>query len=83
MTRHDLQKLIIEALEALNRKAFILDICKYIWDNHKNELQSSGNLFYTWQYDVRWAGQQLRNKGILQPADKNNREWKLSPSETK
>ena len=65
MTRVELPDLVIEALKALGGKARIVPICKYIWENHQEALSNSGDLFYTWQYDVRWAGQQLRDSGIL------------------
>jgi hypothetical protein len=27
----------------------------------------SGDFFFTWQYDIRWAAQTLRDKGALKP----------------
>ena len=27
----------------------------------------SGDLFYTWRYDIRWAAQTLRDSGVLKP----------------
>ena len=60
---------VVEALENNYGEASVLDISKHIWQKHSQDLENSGNLFYTWQYDVRWAGVQLRNKGILKPAD--------------
>lgn len=43
----------------------VTEIAKYIWNNHEAELRASGNLFYTWQYDMRWAGQALQGEGKL------------------
>ena len=43
----------------------MLDVSKSIWEAHKSELVASGDLFYTWQYDVRWAAQKLRDSGVL------------------
>ena len=60
-----LEKLIIEALEANKGMATLIDVSKYIWDKYKNDLKERGNLFYTWQYDMRWSALLLRDKKIL------------------
>jgi hypothetical protein len=52
-TRDDLKPLIIKALKSYGGKARVLDVCKYIWDNHESEIKASGDLLYRWQYDVR------------------------------
>ena len=67
MSKKDLPSKVIEALRKKGGSATIVDVCKYIWDNYENELRASGDLFYTWQYDVRWAGQTLRdnNQSII------------------
>ena len=66
--RMNLQDLVIESLKHLNRSSKIFEICKYVWDNYENDLISSGDIFYTWQYDIRWAVRELRLDGILKPA---------------
>ena len=40
-------------------------IAKHIWDNHQADLQASGDLFYTWQYAMRWEAQKLQHEGKL------------------
>lgn len=70
MTRADLPAIVFEALEKLGGKGTIAQICKYIWDNYEEDLRNSGELFYLWQYDMRWAGQQLRNDGKLVKSQK-------------
>jgi len=77
--RNDLPDVVIAALQANGGKATIPQICKYIWDKHEKDLRSAGNLFYTWQYEMRWAGQKLRNSGDLLPVDRRTREWRLKP----
>ena len=79
MTNQDnLQNWIYEALESLNGKGRIVDVAKYIWDNKENELRASGDMFYTWQYDMRWAATKLRENQIIEPAEKSKKgEWKL------
>jgi hypothetical protein len=70
-TRDDLCDWVIEALKANGGRARIVEICTHIWEHHESDLRKSGDLFYTWQYDVRWAGQKLRDDGTLMPANGN------------
>lgn len=77
--REDLKDLVIDALNAKGGSATIIEVCKYIWKNHENDLKTSGDLFYTWQYDVRWAAQALRNNGILKPVHgSRSQPWELA-----
>ena len=79
LTREDLQDLVIEALKANGGKARIFEVCKYIWDNYEKELKASDKLLYTWQYDVRWAAQALRDSGALKPVHGSRfRLWELA-----
>src|SRR5260370_28444256 len=48
-------------------EATIVQICKDVWEHHESELRASGDLFYTWGYDIRWAGQWLRNNDYRMP----------------
>ncbi|MFR4119621.1 MAG: hypothetical protein ACLT2T_12915 [Bilophila wadsworthia] len=65
MNRQDLPGLVMEALISLGGQGTIVQVCKYIWNKEEQELKRSGDLFYTWQYDMRWAGQYLRDEGKL------------------
>ena len=67
-TKQDLKEWLVSALEAHNGSALIIDVCKHIWQSHRVELEESGSLFYTWQYDVRWQATQLRKEGVLRAA---------------
>jgi hypothetical protein len=60
ITRYDLPHFVEEALKANGGKASIIEVCKYVWKNHQNELKNTDELFYTWQYDIRWAATELR-----------------------
>jgi hypothetical protein len=40
-----------------------------VWKNHENELRRSGDLFFTWQYDIRWTATQLRKEGVMRAAN--------------
>jgi len=52
--REDMRNWLIEALKANKGSASIVEVCKYVWENYENELRRSGDLFFTWQYDIRW-----------------------------
>ena len=76
--RKDLRKWLTEALEANNGSASIVEVCKYVWEKYENELRRSDDLFYTWQYDIRWAATQLRKKGIIRAVDLSSKGiWEL------
>jgi hypothetical protein len=66
-TRHDLQDWIVEALAASGGVAHLLDVSRNVWREHEAELRASGDLFYTWQYDLRWAATKLRKTSRLRP----------------
>ncbi len=63
--RSTLMDWVKEALVAHGGQANIVQISKHIWENHEAELRKSEDLFYTWQYDFRWAAQKLRKKKIM------------------
>ena len=67
-TRDDLKSWVLSGLKASGGSATVPQIAKHIWDNHEAELRASGDLFYTWQYAMRWAGQILQNEGKLTKA---------------
>lgn len=68
-SREDLEEWVCEALEHHGGEAALLEVSKYVWAKHENDLRASDNLFYTWQYDLRWAATKLRQKGRLAAAD--------------
>ena len=63
--RRELLNWISDALIDLGGQASIVDVARHIWTNHEKDLRASGDLFYTWQYDMRWAAQRLRDEGLL------------------
>ena len=44
-----LARWIVEALEAHDGSASIVEICKHIWRTHESDLRKSGDGFYTWR----------------------------------
>jgi hypothetical protein len=51
-TKRQLVGWLDEALSASGGRGRIADLCKHVWKNHEQELRASGDLFYTWQYDI-------------------------------
>jgi hypothetical protein len=77
-TKGDLVDWVVQALKTAGGSGSVLFVAKHIWDNHEKELRASGNLFYTWQYDTRWAATELRRRGILVGANEDRRgKWTL------
>lgn len=68
-TRSDLEGWVLEALRAYGGTASIVQVARFIWQHYEQQLREAGDLFYTWQYDLRWAAQRLRWSGKLAPAD--------------
>jgi hypothetical protein len=66
-TRENLRHWVEQALRALGGEGTIVEVARHMWENHEDELRASGDLFYTWQYDMRWAAQRLRDGGALAP----------------
>ena len=66
-TRHDLQEWLVDALRAYGGSATIVQVCEHVWGHHEHDLREAGDLFYTWQYDIRWAATKLRKQGVVGP----------------
>jgi len=67
--RDDLKPWIIEALKAQGGSATLLHVVKKVWERHQLELEASGDLFFTWQYDIRWAATALRKQKKMKAAE--------------
>lgn len=78
ITRKVLQDWVLDALNANGGCGRVVDVSKYIWLHHESELRDAGDLFFTWQYDVRWAAQRLRDAGKLKPANNRNAPWQVA-----
>jgi hypothetical protein len=77
--RSSLKGWVLAALRELDGEARIVEVCKIVWRDHGEELQASGDLLYTWQYDIRWAAQNLRDNGYLVPVQRRrDAPWVLS-----
>jgi hypothetical protein len=58
-TRADLVPWIVDGLIANGGRIHFVEIAKHIWTNHRREIEGSGDFFFKWQYEMRWAGNQL------------------------
>ena len=77
VAKADLKKWVIDALNSNGGEASILYVARYIWDHHEGDLRGH-DLFYSWQYDMRWAATELRKKGLMVLADDDRRgKWTL------
>ncbi len=63
MYREKLQLWVREALGALGGEGSVNDVARQIWLDHEQDLRGEGEHFYSWQYDMRWAAQRLRETG--------------------
>lgn len=73
------EKWIVAILSSRGGSATLLEVSREVWQRHEAELRHSGDEFYRWQYSLRWAAQNLRDKGVLQPVgNRRNQPWQLS-----
>jgi hypothetical protein len=78
MKRADFPDLVSQSLRRLGGSAAIVAIARDIWQNHEDELKASGDVFYTWQYDMRWAAQRLsKSHKLVYDRVNNVQHWRL------
>lgn len=78
IVKEDLPTLLESTIAQLGGSGTILEVCKSFWLDHENDLRCSGDLFYTWQYDIRWAATSLRKAGIMKDTSISTRGvWEL------
>lgn len=76
VVRSVLRDWLIEALHTLGGSASVLDVSKEVWRSHQDDIENSGDLLYTWQYDLRWAATALRKEGLL-AMNERREPWRL------
>jgi len=80
--KKDLQGWVMEAIESLGGGGTVVEVSREVWRRHEEDLREAGDLFYTWQYDIRWSAQALRDGGQLMSADQAPRGvWALAVPE--
>ena len=67
--REEIQPWIVDALRANGGRGTITQVARHVWQNHESDLRSSDDIFYNWQYDMRWAAGKLRAIGKMKAAD--------------
>ena len=65
ISRKDIIDLVVDALKSLGGKGTIVQVASKIWETYGAVLEQSGEIFYTWQYDIRWARHKLAADGVL------------------
>jgi hypothetical protein len=49
-----------------------------VWEHHEADLRASGDLFYSWQYNLRWGATKLRQDRLLAAKPPRSRgPWRL------
>jgi hypothetical protein len=77
--KSDLPLVLEKTLRDLGGQGTIVDVCRRIWEKHHKDLESSADLFFTWQYDIRWARDKLSKAGVLETITVGRKSiWKLS-----
>jgi hypothetical protein len=76
-TREDLRAWVLDALRDNGGQGTVVQVAKHVWARHESELRAAGDLFYTWQYDIRWAATRLRHDGWLREASRGSG-WELA-----
>ncbi len=79
VTKETLKAWVVEALSELGGEARQIEVAKVVWRRHENELRQSGDIFYRWQYDIRWAATELRKEGRLVD-NARGEPWRLQQS---
>jgi hypothetical protein len=65
MTRADFIPLIIAALNQLGGSARIFEVCRHVYQNNTVRITQDPRVLFTWQYDIRWAAQSLRDQNVI------------------
>lgn len=68
MLREDLPNLLYKTIESLGGAAETMEIFRQFWKLYGDDLSEEDDLFYTWNYDIRWAATELRKFGRMKQA---------------
>jgi hypothetical protein len=78
LERSDLVAIVRSALKRLGGEGTVVEVAKEIWKERQADLAASGDLYYTWQYDMRWACQKLRDqREAVIGGSKGKATWRL------
>jgi len=65
LKRTDMMPWVVQGLADNGGKTHFIEVAKHIWANHRPEIEASGDFLYKWQYEMRWAADQLAQDKIL------------------
>ncbi|MDD4815529.1 MAG: hypothetical protein PHQ62_00095 [Clostridia bacterium] len=68
MTRKDLPDILYNIIHQLGGKPNMMEIFKKFWKEYGSNFTTDDDIFYTWNYDIRWAATQLRKQRKMKPA---------------
>jgi hypothetical protein len=77
MKRADFVEPVYQAIKHHGGKATIVEIAKHIWSKYESEIRRSGDVLYTWQYEMRWAGDILVKSGRIAKGKTANGIWEI------
>jgi hypothetical protein len=73
-----LEDAVLDALKTLGGAGSIPKVAEQVWIAREKDLRGSGELFFTWQYDIRWAAQRLQDAGKLEKIKRSGKSvWEL------
>ncbi len=68
MTRKDLPDVLYNIIKDLGGSGSMIQIFKKFWIENNHKFTENDDIFYTWNYDIRWAATSLRKQGRMKPA---------------
>ena len=74
--RPSLTAWLLESLRAHGGAASLIQVARDIQHRHEDELRRSGDLYFTWQHDLRRVAASLRDEGRLAPS--SDGVWRLA-----
>ncbi|MCL2176555.1 MAG: hypothetical protein FWB72_01180 [Firmicutes bacterium] len=80
MKRKDLPQILYELIKDMGGSGKMMDIFKKFWEQNKNAISDKSDLFYTWNYDIRWAATKLRREKRMKPASRQENTYGLDMS---
>ena len=70
MTRKELPDILLSILKNMGGSASMMEVFKFFWKEYGAKISQTEDIFYTWNYDIRWAATNLRKRGLMKPAKK-------------
>lgn len=70
MTRKDLPEILYDLIKELGGRAEMMEVFKAFWEKYKTQLHETDDIFYTWNYDIRWAATKLRKSKKMKQASR-------------